>query len=417
MSKQSLSVDETRLGLARRIVEHIRDSSSDLATAPMRNHPSVYTDPVRHAAERRVLFRETPLVLCLSSDLPEAGSFRVSDETGVPIVIVRSADGNVRAFLNICLHRGARLVRQQSGKTKRFTCWFHGWTFDNLGNFSGAPEQERFTGCLEDRRHLVELPAGERCGLVFVRPSPGAPLDLDAHLGPIIPALEILQIDKAARVEEQTMSARTNWKYALDTYGEGYHAVALHRESLGPLFRSDITIYDAFGPHFRIQFVERSMRDWLELPEEQWEATERLGGIHYIFPNTVIFVGKVKPGKKFLQIFRHFPGEPVDAMTTYHTVAAPTGVFTDEDRRDMIQALKDTRLVIESEDYVAAAEGWANLAHLPPDRSLVYGRQEMALQQMHRTFADRIGMPLPACTGQIAADSQQSDVVRSPVCS
>jgi phenylpropionate dioxygenase-like ring-hydroxylating dioxygenase large terminal subunit len=417
MNNQSPSVDETRLSLARRIVEHIRDGSSDLATAPMRNHPSVYTDPVRHAAERRVLFRETPLALCLSSDLPEAGSFRVSDETGVPIVMVRGADGNVRAFLNICLHRGARLVRQQSGKAKRFSCWFHGWTFDNLGRFSGAPEQERFAGCLDDRRHLVELPAGERCGLVFVRPSPGAPLDLDAHLGPIIPALDILEINKAVRVEEQTISARTNWKFALDTYGEGYHAVALHRESLGPLFRSDITIYDDFGPHFRIQFVERSMRDWLDLPEAKWSATERLGGVHYIFPNTVIFVGKVKPGRKFLQIFRHFPGEPVDAMTTYHMVAAPAHGFTDEDRRDMIQALKDTRSVVETEDYVAAAEGWANLAHLPADRSLVYGRQEMALQQMHRNFAARIGMPLPQCAGEVAEKGRQNGGSGSSACS
>jgi len=111
------------------------------------------------------------------------------------------------------------------------------------------------------------------------------------------------------------MPVKSNWKYALDTYGEGYHAIALHRESLGPLFRCDISIFDTYGPHFRIHFVEHSMKEWLNSPEDEWNAVDRLGGIHYIFPNTIIFAGKVKPGRKFYQLFRHFPGEAVGETT------------------------------------------------------------------------------------------------------
>jgi phenylpropionate dioxygenase-like ring-hydroxylating dioxygenase large terminal subunit len=394
MSSTALRLDNTRRALARRIVEHIRNDTSDLGAAPMLNDPSVYTDPARHALERQKLFRETPFVVCLSSDLPKPGSFRTSDEAGVPIFVVRDIEGRVRAYLNICVHRGARLVRSTEGQARAFTCWFHGWTYDTTGALRGAPEKERFGACIRDR-HLVEVPAGERCGIVFVQATPGSTMDLDAHLGEFARELEILELGRSEFVKAGTLPVKTNWKYALDTYGEGYHAIAWHRESLGPLFRCDISIFDTYGPHFRIHFVEHSMKEWLDQPEDEWNAVDRLGGIHYIFPNTIIFAGKVKPGRKFYQMFRHFPGEAINDTTTYQSIYAPEGVTSEEYRREVEQSLTDTRYVVEHEDYVVAAEGWANLKYLPRDQTLVYGRQEMALQHMHRTFAERIGMPLP----------------------
>jgi phenylpropionate dioxygenase-like ring-hydroxylating dioxygenase large terminal subunit len=180
MTSTALRLENTRRAIARRIVEHIRNDTSDLGAAPMLNHPSVYTDPARHALERQKLFRETPLVVCLSADLAEPGSFRTFDETGVPIFVVRDVKGQVRAYLNICVHRGARLVRTPQGKAKAFTCWFHGWTYDTAGTLRGAPEKERFGECVRDR-HLIEVPAGERCGLVFVQATPGSSMDLDAQ--------------------------------------------------------------------------------------------------------------------------------------------------------------------------------------------------------------------------------------------
>ena len=181
---------ETRLGLGRRIVQHIRDNTSDLADAPMRNDVAVYTDPARHAAERQKLFRETPVIACLSSELREAGDFRTFDDTGVPIVIARGRDGEVRAFLNVCLHRGARLVREPRGRANLFTCWFHGWSYANDGRLAAVPEAERFAdqdgaSALPERDHLIAVPVAERFGLVFVQATPGSTMDIDAHLGAV----------------------------------------------------------------------------------------------------------------------------------------------------------------------------------------------------------------------------------------
>lgn len=385
---------QTRLGVGRRIVEHIRNGTSDLADAPMRNDVSVYTDPVRHAAERQKLFRETPVVACLSSDLAGPGSFRTFDETGVPIVVARGRDGEVRAFLNICTHRGARLVREAAGQAKLFTCWFHGWSYGTDGKLVAAAEAERFCDALAERDHLIPVPAAERHGLVFVKATPESTMDIDAHLGDFGEVLEQLVLGKAERVKDGVLPVKSNWKYALDTYGEGYHFAALHKQTLSPYFRNDIAVYDRFGPHHRIQFVSRDMEDWLDKPEAEWGVDHRLGGVHYLFPNTILFAGSVSPGKGYYTLFRHFTGETPGETTTYKSIYAPKGVHSDAYRREVEDAFDATAHVVKTEDYVVSAEGWRNLAALPKGRTVVYGRQEIALQYQHRAIARAIGMPL-----------------------
>jgi len=392
---------QTRLGLGRRIVEHIRHRTSDLAEGPMRNDVSVYTDPARHAAERQKLFRETPLVACFSSDIREAGRFRTFDETGVPIVVVRGRNGALRAFLNVCLHRGARLVRESEGRANLFTCWFHGWSYATDGKLLAATEAERFCdadgrSALPERDHLIAVPVAERNGLVFVQATPGSVMDIDAHLGDFGPQLELLELEKAEPVKTGVLPVAANWKFALDTYGEGYHFAALHKQTLSPYFRNDITVYDRFGPHHRVLFVSRDMEQWLERPEEDWGVDDALGGIHYIFPNTILFAGSVSPGKRYYTTFRHFPGETPGETVTYKTIYAPGGVKSPAHRQEVEDAWDATAHVVRTEDYVVAAEGWRNLGHFPKGQTVVYGRQEMALQNVHRVLAEAIGRPLPA---------------------
>ena len=110
-----------------------------------------FIDPEQFAREQQRFFRSMPLVACLSSELPEPGSFRTFDEAGVPMLLTRGKDGKVRAFLNICPHRGSRVVREPCGKASRFTCRFHGWTYDGTGKAIGIPEEKLFGGGADDR--------------------------------------------------------------------------------------------------------------------------------------------------------------------------------------------------------------------------------------------------------------------------
>lgn len=386
-----------RLDYMRRLAAALRDGDGgDQADAAMRLPISAYTDPERHAVERRVLFRETPVLVCLSCDLAEPGAFRLFDETGVPILVTRAADGRVRAFLNVCMHRGAALTHAREGKATRFTCWFHGWTYANDGKLIGAPQAEGFAdGGLDGRDHLVEFACEERYGLVFVLATPGKPIDLDTHLGAFGDVLANLGLERAERVKTGELPVKANWKYALDTYGEGYHFQTLHKETLAPYFRNDITIYDRFGRHHRVGFAERAAVKLVDTPEAEWDIPTDPAGIHYLFPNTIIFCGSVSPGKSYLTTFRHFPGETPGETITYKTIYAFNGVRSPEHRAEVEAAFDATAHVVATEDYIVAAEGWRNLGALPAGASVVFGRQEIALQNVHRAIADAIGSPLP----------------------
>ena len=146
-----------------------------------------------------------------------------------------------------------------------------------------------------------------------------------------------LPVERSWRLNERHYGALQGKDKAatLDTYGEGYHFAALHKQTLAPYFRNDITIYDRFGPHHRVLFVARDMEQWLDKPEEDWGVDHALGGIHYIFPNTLLFAGGVSPGKGYYTTFRHFPGEAPGETTTYKTIYAPGGVTSDAHRQEV----------------------------------------------------------------------------------
>src|SRR5262249_42049409 len=153
--------------------------STALAKAPWRNEVAAFTCPERHRREEQVLLRGRPLVMGLSCDWPAPGAFRTDDFAGVPVLIVRGGDGRLRAFLNVCRHRGAK-VAQGSGRALAFTCPYHGWTYGSDGALRGLPEEGRaFPGVRAERPALMRLPLAEKYGLVWVLPTPDAAHDLD----------------------------------------------------------------------------------------------------------------------------------------------------------------------------------------------------------------------------------------------
>lgn len=133
------SLADVRHNLFRRILDYARDGRTALSDQVMFLDIAAYCDAEKFAAEYRKLFREMPQVACLSTDLPEPGSFRLFEDVGVPMLVTRGSDGAVRAFLNICPHRGAKIVREECGRAMRHSCRFHAWTFDTRARPSASP--------------------------------------------------------------------------------------------------------------------------------------------------------------------------------------------------------------------------------------------------------------------------------------
>ena len=374
----------SRNKLRRRTIEHIRNGTTDLAPGSMQLDRRVYTDPERHEREREVLFRQRPVLAALSGDLPAPGDTYLFDEVGPPILLVRNKAGEVKAFLNMCMHRAARLVTECKRKV-RMSCKFHGWTYDLDGKLVGVPGQEGFADVERSERNLIAVPVVEWHGLIFVRAVPnGEPIDVIAHLGEgFARELASLELEKARPMKSSRFGVQSNWKYAMDTYGEGYHFGTLHPSSIGALAMSNVMSYDNYGPHHRLAMPRAEFLDYADKPEDEWPDTT-YGGLYYIFPNTVINANSLKGGGQFYGVARVFPGDEVDEGTTLLTTYKPGHMMDNASDEAWIDMHGFIEKVITTEDYSVSADGQRNMEWAPDDFKPVLGANELALQNIHR---------------------------------
>ena len=214
-----------------------------------------FTCPDLLAEEQRVFFRETPLFMGLSGDLPTNGSYWADSQTGSAILMTRDDAGHFRAFANSCRHRGAQVVPDGRGARARFACPFHAWTYNSGGDLIAVNRAERFGDVDKTRYGLVELPSAEVHGMLWVRPTPGEEIDVDACLGTLADDMSHWGLSRQVYVESQVLEARTNWKLAVDTFGENYHFDVLHRETLAPDIKGNLQTHDVLGPNYRMVFA------------------------------------------------------------------------------------------------------------------------------------------------------------------
>lgn len=394
MTSHAQQMRQVRVELCRRVVEHARNRTTDVAHGVMFNQVSAYTDPDRYEAEMNKLFRGMPVVACLSTDLPQPGSFRLFEDVGVPVLVVRGLDNEVRAFLNVCRHRGGRLVRESQGCRKRFTCRFHGWTYNTLGHAGAVAQEAHFCGAIDNLKGLIPCPATERYGLVFVQATPNSTMDIDAHLGAFGAELALLDLAEHRRVCENDVRATCNWKYAFDTYFENYHFSFLHRNSIGPLFVNDVMLYDTWGPHHRVVYPPRDIAEWAHKPESEW-LIDTLGTSYFIFPNTVLYLGALTPDKLYVNVMRMFP-RGVDNLVTHVETYGPVALADKPDYQAEAKSSLDAIVrLVQDEDYDVTSESWKNFLFMPTNSTVVYGRQELAVQHSHEWFARAIGYPVP----------------------
>jgi len=376
-----------------RMVAHAALRETDRSDGAMALPKDVYTCPERFAAEREALFLEMPLVAGFSQDVPNPGDVMLFEAAGPSIIVGRGKDGSVRAFRNICTHRAAKLLLGDEASCQRkprLTCPFHAWTFDLDGKLIAQPGKSGFKDHPDGARNLLPVSATEWNGIIFVQIE--GEMDLDAHLGEFAPLLAMLELGTAEPVKRGHLDCAANWKYALDTYGEGYHFASLHPNNIGITHLSDVAVFDAYGRHHRVAFPTKAMAELASTPNEIWPITD-YNGVHFLFPNTVIFVGSVEPGKTFVQLFRLFPSD-VGQMRCQFAVYAPGGVRDEAHRAETAMGYDLTEQVVRTEDYAQSEQSFANLQAAPPDFRVILGSNEIALQRLHRNIADAIGRPL-----------------------
>ncbi len=153
---------------------------------------AAYADEARLEREQARLFRDLPLAIGYASQLAASGDFFTHDTAGAAAAVVRTEDGGVAAYLNVCRHRDTRVEPAPRGHRNAFVCPYHAWSYGRDGRLIGVPHEHGFAGLGLEERGLVRVSTGVAAGFVFVclRPpaaSEATSLDakLAAWLGPL----------------------------------------------------------------------------------------------------------------------------------------------------------------------------------------------------------------------------------------
>jgi carnitine monooxygenase subunit len=368
--------------LTRRALKLARDKTTDLAAQQHTVDARDYTSHERHHRDR-ALMEASPQLVGYVSELAAPGAYCTKTVMGRSVLLTRTADGSVRAFENICLHRQSQVVTG-CGTAKRFTCQYHAWTYDNTGKLVGLPGREGFPDVNLKSDGLTELPATEFAGFLWVALTPGADLDVAAHLGSLAEELEAWGIGRWAPLGEKVLDAPINWKLAVDTFAENYHFATVHRDTFATIARSNCTVFDSYGPHHRLIFPLNAILELDGVPEEQWDPFHNMVVIYALFPNIVLSV-TIANG----ELFRIYPGDAPGRSTTVHQNSTPLDI-SDESVAAGAQAVFEyAHATVRDEDYRLVAGLQANLQSGARDH-LVFGRNEPGLQHRHITWAQAL---------------------------
>jgi carnitine monooxygenase subunit len=388
---------EQLVSMTRRNIAHSKNGTVPLEDGVKRIPSTNYYDADRWQIEMDRIFRRVPLVLGFSVELTEPNSYKAMDVMGTPVLLVRGDDGVLRSFVNMCSHRGAVVMEEGTGVTRRFSCPYHAWVYNTEGALVGMLDKENFGEIDMSCHGLTQLPVAERAGIVFGGITPGMHFDIDEYLCGYGEMLEHLDLANCTYVGKQSVGG-PNWKLAYDGYLDFYHLPILHKDTFGPTYNNK-TINDGWGPHQRnVQPDERYLA-LAELPEDEWQISKMVSGVWTIFPH--ISIASFDAGGKLFMISQLFPGEtPETSVTTQHFLAvdAPDG-----DRLNIIEKQMDFLLhVVRDEDYYTGNR-IQRAVKTGVKREFVFGRNEGPCQRFHDWVEDLVHAETEADTAALFA--------------
>ncbi|MFN8037231.1 MAG: aromatic ring-hydroxylating dioxygenase subunit alpha [Acidimicrobiia bacterium] len=305
-----------------------------LGTEPIDYRDS--TSPEFYEQERAAVFERCWLNLGRLEQLPRKGSYftKTIDAAGTAVVVVRGMDDQIRAFHNICRHRGNKLVWQDypredtKGVCRNFTCKYHGWRFDLAGELTFVQQEDEFFGLDKADYPLASVQCDTWEGWIFVNLDPSNTTSLHDYMGRIGKNLEGYPFHELTQVHQYRAEVGSNWKLFIDAFTEFYHAPVLHvRQAVSDEanklneYGYEALAYDIDGPHAQVSSwggmsppkdlamvkpIERVLRSGLfgpwdapyiglkELPESLNPAQHKAWGLDsfLFFPNWMLLIWK-----------------------------------------------------------------------------------------------------------------------------
>jgi phenylpropionate dioxygenase-like ring-hydroxylating dioxygenase large terminal subunit len=188
----------------------------------------LYHDPEFFEAEKKAFLRAAPQVVCHESEISQPGEWRSLEYLGESVIVIRGDDGEVRAFSNVCRHRGSRIVDGSGGCAKVLTCPYHAWSYARDGRLVGVPHRNEYPGLQTDKLGLVPIALQKWRGFLFVTLEPGLP-SVAEMMAPYEEEVEAYRFEDLRVLGRVTVRPRQlNWKTLCDNYSDHLHIPVGH---------------------------------------------------------------------------------------------------------------------------------------------------------------------------------------------
>lgn len=374
---------DEELQIIRTVLDYCQQGTTHMEPEVVFNPVDHYTSTARLEQEISVLFRRFPIALAHTSSLREPGEYLTHDATGVPILITRNRSGEINAMVNVCRHRGARVVNEDCGKANTFSCPYHAWTYDLDGNLRGMRQPQGFPGLEKSAHSLVALPAFERFGLIWVRPEPSAePLDIDAWLAPMAEQMASLKLDEHTLYRSWSVDLNMSWRVALEGFQESYHFCSAHKDTACSTYLDNQSVFIDAYPHVRHAVPLAAITRLKDLPEDNWDYRACFMTQNFLFPANFVQVMT-----DHVYIHTVIPTGP-GTCTFQCMMLVPEAPATEKAERYWEANYNIVRTVFD-EDF-KIGEGIQQGFATGVNQHFVFGRYESGLQLAQRAMDDAL---------------------------
>ncbi|MGZ4841069.1 MAG: aromatic ring-hydroxylating oxygenase subunit alpha [Candidatus Angelobacter sp.] len=197
---------------------------SDAMTLPQ----SYYTDPAWFQHEMEAIHFDMWLCAGRTSQIPSAGDYFLRQLANASVIITRDDQGDIRAFHNVCRHRGTMLCKDEEGKfAGRIQCQYHAWTYKLNGTLANAPHMEKVQGFCEADYPLNAVATAKWDGHIFINLS-ARPIPFEQHLAGLDRKFQPWRMEELQMVERRIYHLKANWKLIIQNYSECLHCPIVH---------------------------------------------------------------------------------------------------------------------------------------------------------------------------------------------
>lgn len=372
--------------LVQTLTERMAGTAPAPAACSKRIPVTAYTDSARFEQELQRLFLQRPLIIGHETQIPEPGDTLVHDWLGLPLITIRDKSGTIGTFMNVCRHRGMRLIQEQ-GQTqlRSLVCPYHNWTYGLDGALRNIPRDESFVDLDPSAMGLVSLPTEVRHGLIWMQAEGDTKndpnMDLDAHLAGLGDDLDTFGVGSAHFCQQHVRTVRCNWKLIQDAFLDGYHVTRLHKNTVGPFFPDSVAESDEIGDHIRSAVARNEIADAVGLAPKKMDLRKNATFSYTVFPNSVIIFHP-----DYTSIISLFPIS-ADETVFAHTMLTPKPPASDREQDHFLRSFKlIDEGVFQAED-IFVSEGAQAGMRSGANTDLLFGGLEEAAIKFHDIIA------------------------------